>query len=292
MLVLHVTLAVTAGAAGAGSQHQEYAFIGSRKACTGLDVNSAYCRVLKNATDSAAMGTRLAADLYDEYHKRGAGGLINGKPRPEQLRLVKFVTTFFPVAQYQHIGEGGPGSCWVMRQLKAANYSVQGQELSRTAVGAHCAGLDVRQGFLKHLDFAESEFDVFVASDVMEHVPLPDLQPTLKSILRVTKHYFLFSVGVCAKWCHGYCSSPAIHPTGLCDTFTRQWWNHQLEKAGFWLAPDKDMATLERIMFPGRLPKPCGAAQPRQKEKLMWCQSPWNPLAHNYFMARRTGKHD
>lgn len=187
MLVLHVTLAVTAGAAGAGSQHQEYAFIGSRKACTGLDVNSAYCRVLKNATDSAAMGTRLAADLYDEYHKRGAGGLINGKPRPEQLRLVKFVTTFFPVAQYQHIGEGGPGSCWVMRQLKAANYSVQGQELSRTAVGAHCAGLDVRQGFLKHLDFAESEFDVFVASDVMEHVPLPDLQPTLKSILRVTK---------------------------------------------------------------------------------------------------------
>ena len=125
--------------------HQKYAMVRSRKACSGEDEKSSYCQALKRATNSSVMGTAFAASLYDEYHKRGAGGLLHGsKPRPEQLRLLEFVKKRFPVLNYPRIGEGGPGSCWVLRQLKSANYSVHGQELSTVAQSGHCAGLDVR----------------------------------------------------------------------------------------------------------------------------------------------------
>ena len=81
---------------------------------------------------------------------------------------------------------------------------------------------------------------------MIEHIPLPDLQPTLKAIFRVTRGFFLFTVGVCAKWCNGFCSSPAIHPTGLCDKFPRQWWERQLMTAGFAMARDEDMRLQEQ----------------------------------------------
>ena len=285
-VIIKIVVAVVAYTATERTD-QEYAMVTSHKSCRGEDATSPYCRTLAKATNSSVMGTTFAATLYDEYHKRGAGGLLHGStPRAEQQRLATFVKQRFPVLSHPCIGEGGPGSCWVLKQLKDANYSVHGQELSRFAQASHCVGLDVRLGPLKDLHFADQEFDVFIASHVIEHVPLPDLQATLKAILRVTRGYFVFTVGVCAKWCQGYCSSPAIHPTGLCDTFPRQWWEAQLQHAGFAMATKQDMHFLEHVLFPNRKRQKCNPDR-RGSESLMWCMSDWNAFAHNYFMARR-----
>lgn len=53
--------------------------------------------------------------------------------------------------------------------------------------------------------------DVAVAFDVMEHVPAPDLPLVLREVGRIVKPQgrFLFSVGICAKWCSGFCSRSA-----------------------------------------------------------------------------------
>eukprot|EP00966_Prymnesium_polylepis_P232982 5388494-Prymnesium_polylepis.1 len=120
-----------------------------------------------------------AAKLYDAYHQRGnAGGLHNYtgvfEPRGEQVRIASYLQKHYPVTRYRSVLEGGPGSCWVLRTLQAANYSVHGQELSRHAIVHNCQGLDVKHGFLKSLHFRSASVDVFVSTDVVEHIPLPD----------------------------------------------------------------------------------------------------------------------
>ena len=90
MLVLQSMIAAVACTASEGGEYQEYAMVTTRKACRGEDATSSYCQALAKATNSSVMGTTFAAALYDEYHKRGAGGLKNRtKPRPEQQILVE-----------------------------------------------------------------------------------------------------------------------------------------------------------------------------------------------------------
>ena len=272
---------------------QAYKVVPTKKACL-TDPDSLYCTLLREANSSRVMQSWKAAKLYDAYHQRGdAGGLHNRmgvfEPRVEQVRIANYVQKQYPVVRYPSVLEGGPGSCWVLRTLQAANYSVQGQELSRHAIVHNCKGLDVKHGFLKSLHFRSASVDIFVSTDVIEHIPLPDVLPTLQEIRRVVRPsaYFIFSVGVCAKLCGGYCSSPAIHPTGICDDFPRAWWNRQLADAGFELAPHREMRQLEETVLNRKKPPEC----PRDVggEGLMWCRTSWNPPAHNYFLARTTG---
>eukprot|EP00966_Prymnesium_polylepis_P090642 2098880-Prymnesium_polylepis.1 len=136
---------------------QAYEVVPTTKACL-TDPDSPYCTLLREANSSRVMQSWKAAKLYDAYHQRGnAGGLHNYtgvfEPRGEQVRIANYLQKHYPVTRYRSVLEGGPGSCWVLRTLQAANYSVHGQELSRHAIVHNCQGLDVKHGFLKSLHF-------------------------------------------------------------------------------------------------------------------------------------------
>lgn len=271
---------------GAGTATaREYRPAFTKFCSTPAQLRSEYCRLINQTRTSAELGGEAGAKLYDAYHASKGGELLkNGKPRREQVQLVQLVQTLWPVRTSPVILEGGPGSCWVLRKLNRTHYKVHGQELSALAIKNNCAGLDVKQGFLKELKFPSRFADLFIASDVMEHIPLSDLQLVLQEIRRVTRGWVLFTVGICAKWCGtGFCASMAIHPTGFCDDRPRTWWNEQLAAAGFTHMESDKMSQLDKIVNPTE-PRACSAAT-KMKER-MFCRSWWNKNAHNYFIAK------
>ena len=92
---------------------QNYTLVPNRKACNDAAAleNDPYCQLLAKAKSSDEMGTGdLAAKLYDSYHAKGGGELLNQKPRPEQVVAVSMVEALYSTATYPTLFEGGPGS--------------------------------------------------------------------------------------------------------------------------------------------------------------------------------------
>eukprot|EP00927_Polykrikos_kofoidii_P024890 TRINITY_DN22512_c0_g1_i1.p1 TRINITY_DN22512_c0_g1~~TRINITY_DN22512_c0_g1_i1.p1 ORF type:complete len:336 (-),score=29.40 TRINITY_DN22512_c0_g1_i1:228-1235(-) len=257
-----------------------------------------YCRKVGKVRGPRHMvsGNRsLAPMLYDEYHRmRGDGVDEAGRADKASQALVEHIAELFPPSRFPSVLEGGPGNCWLLRQLVKLGYAVQGQEVSSVAIDSYCHGLDVRQGFLQKTSFRTGSAALVLALDVMEHLPELDLAMALREVRRLSTGFFIFNVAPCAKYCFSswFCSDRTIHPTGLCDDFPRRWWNQHLREAGFVEASPALYTAFEMRMLdyvpvlqtmrnsdPG-LPH---GVQCYGRDSLK-CITPWNHRGHYWFI--------
>lgn len=256
--------------------------------------NTPYCRRLASVRSPRHMmshNASLAPALYDDYHRlRGDG--IEGVADKASQAIAGSLTRLLPPHLFPAVVEGGPGNCWLLRQLRDQGYDVHGQEVSSFAIEQYCQGLDVRHGFLQHTTFQTGFADVVLSLDVMEHIPEVDLHAALREVRRICKSYFVFNVAPCAKLCYTpwFCADRTIHPTGLCDDFPRRWWERHLEHAGFAEAPEAVYAAFERAVLDYEPVTEASAhaagGAACQGPAALKCVTPWNRRGHNLFIYR------
>ena len=257
--------------------------------------NTEYCKLLaKQDADEMGSVNGSAPKLYDAYHRLGGGGLSSeGTAQPGSVAMLRAISTLLPPKNYSRVIEGGPGNCWLLKQLASRGYAVRGQEISAFAIKKYCQSLDVRQGFLKSTSFDSGSANLMMAFDVMEHIPKLDLPLVLQEFRRLLdvkarpKPLLLINVGVCAHLCStGFCADSRIHPIGLCAEMPRAWWDEQLHSAGFTPFSDEEMRPFEKLLldYTPRTPAEAGEAACAGKA-VVRCKTSWNPPGHQFFIS-------
>jgi 2-polyprenyl-3-methyl-5-hydroxy-6-metoxy-1,4-benzoquinol methylase len=65
---------------------------------------------------------------------------------------------------------------------------------SSAFLGANGEGIQLRQANLRDLPFSDGEFELVVCLDVLEHIPVFDIEDALQEVFRVGSGQFIFSV--------------------------------------------------------------------------------------------------
>jgi SAM-dependent methyltransferase len=139
------------------------------------------CRACKTLYTSQLPDAETAED-YDSYYcaeNLSVPDFIN-------RRLDELVAEFAPYRQNGRLLDVGFGAGTLMEAARRAGWTALGVEVSRSAV-EHVRGLgfEVFCGTLHEAQYPDNHFDVVTASEVLEHVPDPQL--VLNEIARVVR---------------------------------------------------------------------------------------------------------
>jgi hypothetical protein len=126
-------------------------------------------------------------DYFEECFSSETGHL------PEDRARAQFIRTHIP-SDVHSICEVGCGSGVVTTQLKD-KYQVTGLELSAAgAAKVRQMGVSCVQGSIEALPFKDREFDLVLASEVIEHLDQRILPKGLSELARVASKYILLTV--------------------------------------------------------------------------------------------------
>lgn len=92
------------------------------------------------------------------------------------------------------VGSGEGFTLSLLKEKKIGN-TLEGLEYSEVAIqlGKEMfPGVNLRQGDIYHMPYADNSFDLVICSEVLEHLERPE--EALQELMRVTKKYCLFSV--------------------------------------------------------------------------------------------------
>lgn len=96
--------------------------------------------------------------------------------------------------------DAGSGMGHMVRNLLKRGYNCKGVEISKDALKYYMPDL-VEKGVvhlasLDKLPFKANQFDLTFCSDVMEHVPIFDVQESIKELIRVTRKYLVLTINL------------------------------------------------------------------------------------------------
>ncbi|XRB17837.1 methyltransferase [Pseudoscourfieldia marina] len=136
--------------------------------------------------DKGSYATRSARDdrerVYAAYHEAR-------RERCDGCRYIPFYRHMYPGVG--KVFDGGAANCGVMRELKRRGYEVHGIEYSAYVVERFCPEFlktgAVETGPLHSTTARRDYYDLVLCTDVLEHIPLPEIDPTLQALARITK---------------------------------------------------------------------------------------------------------
>ena len=113
--------------------------------------------------------------------------------------------------------EIGSGDGLIINALKAAGYDPVAYDISRTALEYIKTSKRI-QGSAALLPFPASTFDVVLACELLEHLPISDYRHLLDEIARVAKRYVLITVpyNETLEWNYARCPSCGCVFHGTC----------------------------------------------------------------------------
>lgn len=139
------------------------------------------CRGCKTLYTSQLPDAETAED-YDSYY--GAGNL--SAPDFINRRLDELMSEFAQYKQSGRLLDVGFGAGTLMEAARRGGWTALGVEVSRSAAEhVHGLGFEVFCGTLHEARYPDNYFDVVTASEVLEHVPDPQL--VLNEIARVVR---------------------------------------------------------------------------------------------------------
>eukprot|EP00976_Prorocentrum_cordatum_P112840 1195600-Prorocentrum_minimum.AAC.1 len=120
-------------------------------------------------------------DLYSVYHQ-------SRKDNCDGCRYIPFYDVLW--GGYHSVFDAGAANCGVMRMLKARGKFVRGIEFNQWIVDNYCTDLstsgEVEIGPL-HLTSETTVYDLVLCTDVLEHVPLENIEQSVATLARLTK---------------------------------------------------------------------------------------------------------
>ena len=174
--------------------------------------------------------------IYAAYHEARRERCDGCRYIPFYKRMYKGVHKVF---------DGGAANCGVMRELKKKGYEVHGIEYSAYVVERFCPEF-LKSGAVEigplHTTAARPDYyDLVLCTDVLEHIPAPDIDNTLQTLARITrpggKLFLVIASDPSKHENHPERSNAAhelresgmkIHETVM----PRSWWLTQLAKYG------------------------------------------------------------
>lgn len=139
------------------------------------------CRICRTIYTSR-VPSQNEAENYDEYYN--ADNLST--PAFIRMRVKEIVGEFAPYRRLNRLLDVGFGSGTILHAARDLGWAASGQEVSRPAAEqAKKQGFDVFHGMLEDAKFADGYFDVITASEIIEHLPEP--QMTLNEIARILR---------------------------------------------------------------------------------------------------------
>jgi len=131
-------------------------------------------------TSSGAIDDRER--VYAAYHEARRG-------RCDGCRYIPFYEHMY--RGVYKVFDGGAANCGVMRELKKKGFEVHGIEYSAYVVERFCPEFlssgAIEIGPLHSTTARPDYYDLVLCTDVLEHIPIPDIVPTLRALARITK---------------------------------------------------------------------------------------------------------
>jgi SAM-dependent methyltransferase len=122
-------------------------------------------------------------------HFQGASSETFAAAEPRYAAMVRAAVrrTRGEVARALNIGAGSGG---VERRLLALGWQVSTLDVTAVAVERlRAVGVDARQGRAEAMPFADGNFDVVIASEVLEHISQPNRSQAILEIARVLRRH-------------------------------------------------------------------------------------------------------
>lgn len=115
--------------------------------------------------------------------------------------------------QFSSALDAGCGMGHVVRNLLAAGYDAKGIDISEDAIREYMPDLAeegiVQFAGMEKLPFEDNQFDLVFSSDVMEHIPLFDIEASIAELIRVCKKHLVLTINLD----HPYEYHPSILPS-------------------------------------------------------------------------------
>lgn len=153
----------------------------------------------------------------------------------------------------EKVFDGGAANCGVMKKLTNMGYHVSGIEYSKWVVDQFCSGFEVEVGAL-HTTQAEPEsYDLVLCTDVLEHIPMKDLDQTISALARLAKPggklFFVIASDPSKHEIHPERSAAAglLQESGIKiheSVMPRSWWLKKLAENGL----HEDTGTMETFL--------------------------------------------
>ena len=175
-------------------------------------------------------------DVYAAYHSAR-------RLRCDGCRYIPFYKHLY--ANTGSVFDAGAANCGVMRTLRSLGYEVQGIEFSSWVVKQFCGELyskgGVQIGPIHRTTAPSNYFDLVLCTDVLEHIPIIDVQDTIATLARIAKPggkvFMVIASDPSKHENHPDRSSAAVQlqSSGLKiheTVMPRTWWLQQLENQG------------------------------------------------------------
>mmetsp|Transcript_29560 Transcript_29560/g.49699 ORF Transcript_29560/g.49699 Transcript_29560/m.49699 type:complete len:329 (-) Transcript_29560:1379-2365(-) len=127
--------------------------------------------------------------MYSTYHQ-------SRRDNCDGCRYIPFYEYMW--SGYQYVFDAGSANCGVMRMLKQRGKTVQGIEFNQWIVDNYCKDFNttgqLEVGPLHSTKSETDKFDLVLCTDVLEHVPLENVEESVATLARLTKpggHLFL-----------------------------------------------------------------------------------------------------
>ncbi len=152
------------------------------RSCPGCHAESSIHRGRKNAFQ--ILSCQKCGSLY-------TGSLPGLSDAEDYKRLDEIVAEFAPYRQANRLLEIGFGAGSFLHAAQRAGWNAAGIEVSKTAADhGRTEGLNTFCGDLADAHYENETFDVVIASELLEHVPDPQL--TIREIARIVRPGGLF----------------------------------------------------------------------------------------------------
>ena len=162
---------------------------------------------------------------YNDYHAN------RGSQACEACRHLEVISSMFPCAET--IYDAGAGNCRYTRKLMKRGYDVRGTEFAALPLEKFCKDLVddgvVFQSSLTDIPFKEDFFDLVTSFEVLEHVPINDVDRAIAELVRVSKGQIFATISLRRSVLDlPFPKDPKIHVT----VKQRSWWDAKFREHG------------------------------------------------------------
>jgi len=146
--------------------------------------------------------------MTDAQRKLYESSKMWGKKRPETVSERARLTAKAVPSDAHTILEVGSGDGLVIKSLRKAGHDPVALDISQSAL-KHVQGSKLVQATGNQLPFPSNSFDLVLACELLEHLPISIYQDVLDEIARVTKRYIIITVPYKEKLEWNYARCPA-----------------------------------------------------------------------------------